>query len=72
MVSITIESFTLETDSSMASNQHIKNFFIEYEFLDFDRGELETSSAVKPPEGDSVIFNFKKGDDVIVCVCQVI
>lgn len=61
-MAITVESFTLETGSSMASNHGVKNIFIEYEFLDFDRGELETSSALKPVESDYAVFNFRKGN----------
>ena len=61
-MSITIESFTLETDSSMESDPHVCNLFVEYQFLDFDYGELETPTSLpKPTLGETITFNFKKG-----------
>lgn len=61
-MSITVESFTLETDSSIESNTHVCNLFVEYQFLDFDYGELETPTSLpKPLPGETITFNFKKG-----------
>ena len=61
MMSITVESFTLEEGSSLARNPGITNIFVEYQFLDFDFGELETKSLPKPKEGMDVHFSFKRG-----------
>lgn len=61
-ITITVESFTLETGSSIESNAQIRNLFVEYQFLDFDYGELETPSSLpKPCPGETITFNFKKG-----------
>ena len=35
---------------------------MEYQFLDYDYGELETpSAAVSPEPGQPIVFNFRKG-----------
>ena len=61
-MNITIESFTLEDDSSIATSANITNLFVEYNFLNFEYGELETpSSQPKPLPGEPAIYNFKKG-----------
>ena len=62
-MSITIESFTLEDDSTIATATNITNLFVEYSFLNFEYGELETpSSQPKPQPGEPAIYNFKKGE----------
>ena len=62
VMSITVGSFKLKANSSVAKNNAIKNIFIEYQFLNFDYGELETPSSLpKPQEGQAVQFNFRKG-----------
>lgn len=64
-MSITVESFTFEDDSSIATATTITNLFVEYSFLDFEYGELETPSSLpKPLPGESAIYNFKKGNYV--------
>ena len=67
-MSITIESFTLEDDSTIATAINITNLFVEYSFLNFEYGELETpSSQPKPQPGEPAIYNFKKGEHIKVC-----
>ncbi len=61
MMSITIESFTLEAGCSLARNAGVTGMFVEYQFLNIDFGELETNSLPKPKEGRDILFNFKKG-----------
>ncbi len=65
-MTITIESFTLEEDSSTTvlheTDSRVANVFVEYQFLNFDFGELETPSSLpKPAPGESIHFNFEKG-----------
>lgn len=61
-MSITVKSFTLESGSSLAYNDSVKKVFVEYQFLNYDYGELETPSSLpKPKEGRDAHFNFKKG-----------
>ena len=64
MMSITVDSFTLESGCSLARNSSVKDIFVEYQFLNFDFGELETKSVPKPKEGRDVFFNFKKGNKI--------
>lgn len=65
-MSITILSFTLESGCSLADDDTVKNVFVEYQFLNFDYGELETPSSLpKPLEGETVHFNFTKGVVVV-------
>ena len=68
-MSITVESFILEDDSSIATASNITNLFVEYSFLNFEYGELETpSSQPKPLPGEPAIYNFKKG--MYSCIVQ--
>ena len=62
-MAITVESFTLEADSPLVEGSGVCNLFVEYQFLDFDFGELETPTSLpKPAPGESIVFNFKKGE----------
>lgn len=62
-MTIIIESFTLESDSTAETADSTRyNLFVEYQFLDFDFGELETPSSLpKPAPGETIVFNFEKG-----------
>ena len=68
-MSITVESFTLEPGASIADDDTIKNIFIEYQFLNFDNEELETPLSLPlPQEGETVEFNFRKGNTALTCM----
>ena len=68
-MSITVESFTLEPGASIADDDTIKNIFIEYQFLNFDNEELETPLSLPlPQEGETVEFNFRKGNTASTCM----
>ena len=61
-MSITVESFTLEDDSSIAMATNVTNLFVEYSFLNFEYGELETPTSLpKPPPREATLYNFRKG-----------
>ena len=66
-MSITVKSFTLEDDSSVAMDTNITNLFVEYSFLNFEYGELETPCSLpKPPPGEAAVYNFRKGTGTIL------
>ena len=45
----------------MATN--VTNLFVEYNFLNFEYGELETpTSQPKPLPGEPAVYNYKKGE----------
>lgn len=60
-ISITIESFSVEPGSSLADDPTIAQLFVEYQFLSFNYGDLETVTVAKPPPGQSAAFNLKTG-----------
>ena len=61
-MSITIESFTLEDDSAVAMATNVTDLFVEYSFLNYEYGELETPGSLpKPPPGEAAVYNFRKG-----------
>ena len=66
-MSITIESFTLKAGSFIAEAANVTDLFVEYSFLNFEYGELETPSSLpKPLPGESANYNFRKGTP---CAC---
>ena len=61
-LSITIVSFTVEPGSSLTAREDISGYFVEFQLLDYDYGELETPSVLTSPHSTlPVVFNFKKG-----------
>ena len=60
-ISITIENFSVEPGSSLADDPTIAQLFVEYQFLSFNYGDLETITVAKPPPGQSAVFNLKTG-----------
>ena len=51
----------MEPGSSLADDPTIAQLFVEYQFLTFNYGDLETVTVAKPPPGQSVTFNLKTG-----------
>ena len=51
----------MEPGSSLADDPTITQLFVEYQFLTFNYGDLETVTVAKPPPGQSVMFNLKTG-----------
>ena len=61
-LSITIVSFTVEPGSSLTAREDISGYFVEFQLLDYDYGELETPSVlISPHSTQPAVFNFKKG-----------
>lgn len=70
-MSITVESFTLEDDSSVAMATNITNLFVEYSFLNFEYGELETPTSLpKPLPGEAAVYSFRKGLYITILIIQ--
>ena len=68
-MSITIESFTLEDDSTVAMATNVTDLFVEYSFLNYEYGELETPGSLpKPPPGEAAVYNFRKGTSTEYCI----
>ena len=66
VMSLAIERFTVEPGSSLVTRDNVSGYFVEFQLLDYDYGELETQSVVTSPHSTQpVLFNFKTG----VCVC---
>ena len=62
-MSITVESFTLEADSSLIDDPTITQLFVEYQLLDYNYGDVETPSSLpRPSPGESIVFDFRKGE----------
>lgn len=61
-ISIIISSIEVKSGSSLAEDPTIVQLFVEYQFLNFNYGDLETISVPKPPLGQSAMLDFKTGD----------
>ena len=61
-MSLCIEKFTIEPGSSLTTRDDISGYFVEFQLLDYDYGELETPSVFTTPHSTQpVVFNFKTG-----------
>ena len=60
-MTVSIHSFTTETGSPITKDAAVTSVFVECEFLDLDTAELETTSVLKPAEGQKAEFGFRKG-----------
>ena len=61
---VCIERLSLEPGSSLAARQEdILGYFVEFQLLDYEFGDLETPSVPTPPHPSPqpVLFNFMKG-----------
>ena len=62
MLSITVVSFTVESDCSLLTREDISGYFVEFQLLDYDYGELETPSVFTlPHSAHPVVFNHRTG-----------
>ena len=62
MLSITVVSFTVQPGSSLVRRSDVSGYFVEFQLLDYDYGELETPSVYTSPHSTQpVVFNFKTG-----------
>ena len=62
VMSVSIERFSPEPACSLASQEDISGYFVEFQLLDYDYGELETPSVlVSTHPSLPVVFNFRKG-----------
>ena len=63
VMSVCIERLSLEPASSLTARvADISGYFVEFQVLDYDYGDLETPSVpVSPHSTHPVFFNFKKG-----------
>ena len=59
---VSIERLSVEPGCPLAAREDISGYFVEFQLLDYDYGELETPSVlVSPHSSQPIFFNFTKG-----------
>jgi hypothetical protein len=61
-VAVTINSLSLNEESSVMKDPDITQLYVEYQFLGFHGQHLETPTSVMKscPPGNHLLYNFKK------------
>ena len=66
-MSLCIESLVLEPGCSLLGREDILGYFVEFQLLNYNCGDLETPSVMVPPPQPitTLRFNFRKGGLVV-------